>query len=428
MHKSINQTLDKTNQTRFDGITSSITGMGTSSDKLTYTKPTYNEYSEMELLCLYVGIPQISSIVDVVAEDLYREGFEIRSSGNQALADEVAKEFERLKIKDRLVELRRNHRIYSKGGLLYPIITTDNEAYPVQAGSELKNPMPTVIDSIEEINSIPGYLFNVSTNTGRPTERKYNQVNVSCDGHELHESRFLWSCNNFQPQFNQGISEVEKLVMIANGLQISAWSLINMIYEAQLKVYRSKALLENGAIAKIKETLRAIRMSLSSQSAMVIGADEDFTKQNFVITGFKDATDFLENQMSAVSDVPKEIWMKQSRGVISLTNNPQSISYYQSRIKEQNLEETPKIKSLIDIILKQKKFNGAMLDDIQIKWNDMFTLDEDSQATIRLKNAQADQIEITSGVISANDVANKRYPNLSYDYPQVDYELKQQEV
>ena len=86
----------------------------------------------------------------------------------------------------------------------------------------------------------------------------------------------------------------EKLAMIGNGLFITVWSLVNMIYEVQLKVYKSDSLQKKVSASIIKETLAAIRKSLSSQSAMVIGKDESFDKQNFTIQGFNDVKEFSE--------------------------------------------------------------------------------------------------------------------------------------
>lgn len=415
MNIQIRQTLEKEIQTKFDGLQSTLTGMGTSLDKLTYTKPTFNDYSEYELLNIYLGIPQIGTVIDLIAEDLYKEGYEICSE-NKEFETVINAEHKRLKAKERLVELKKFERIYSNGGLLYFLVDVDNNKYPIQNGGELSNELPQIIRQFNQINSVPSYLYTVSVNNGQPTQMKYNDVMLNMDGARIHESRYIWSVNNFQPLYGIGMSEVEKLAMIGNGLFIAAWAMVNMIYEAQLKVYKSNALQKEGSWAKIKETLKTIRKSLDSQSAMVIGETESFTKENFTIQGFKEVKDYLIEFFCSIANIPIEIFLGQSKGVISIANNPQSLNYYSSLVKKQKLEEEPKVRRITDIILRQEgliKYQGV---PYEIKWNDIFSIDESTKADIRLKTAQADLIEIDKGIQSPQQIAKMRYPQDDYDY------------
>ena len=421
MNKNISQTLNKEIAARFDGIKSSLTGMGTELDKLTYTQPTFNEYSENELLNIYLGIPQIQTVIDLIPEDIYQQGFEVESE-NESFEKAIKEEIERLKVKDNLVQLKKFERIYSNGGLLYFLVDADINKYPIQAGGALSTPIPETITKFEQINTIPSYLYNVASNVGRPTQKEYNKTFIQMDGNKIHPSRYIWSVNNFQPLYGQGTSEVEKLAMIGNGLFITAWSLVNMIYEAQLKVYKSNALQKEGSWTLIKETLKTIRKSLSSQSAMVIGQDESFDKQNFTIQGFNDVKNFLNEVFCSIADIPVEIFLGQSKGVISLANNPQSLNYYTSLVKKQKLEETPKIKRIIDIILMQDSMKQYQGVEYEIEWEDIFALDDNTKADIRLKNAQSDAIEIDKSIASPQQISKLRYPEDNYDYPTGNFE------
>lgn len=415
MNRNITNTLTKEIEARFDGLKSTLTGMGTSLDKLTYTQPTFNEYSERELLNIYLGIPQIGTAIDLIPEDLYKEGFEIESEDDE-LERIANEEHERLKTKQKLVELKKFERIYSNGGLLYFVLSTNLNKFPIQAGGELSNPIPNEILRLEQLNTVPSELYNVSVSNGYPTQKNYNTVSLNMDGQKIHESRFIWSVNNFQPTYSQGVSEVEKLAMIGNGLFITVWSLVNMIYEAQLKVYKSDSLQKEGSASIIKETLAAIRKSLSSQSAMVIGKDESFDKQNFTIQGFNDVKNFLNETFCSIIGIPVEIFLGQSKGVISLANNPQSLNYYSSIVKKQKLEEEPKVKRITDIILSQEKYKHLRGIEYYVKWKDIFNLDEGTLADIRLKNAQADAIEIDKAIASPIQLSKIRYPQDDYDF------------
>lgn len=423
MNRQVATTLNKEIQARFDGLKSSLTGMGTSLDKLTYTQPTFNEYTERELLNIYLGIPQIQTVIDLIPEDIYQQGFEVESE-NEQFEHAINAEIERLKLKESLVQLKKYERIYANGGLLYFLVDADISKYPIQAGGELSKPMPQEIKYLNQINVVPSEYFNVSVNQNMPTDRNYNKVSIQMDGHRIDESRFLWSVNNFQPTYGCGLSRVSNLAMIGNGLFISAWSAINMIYEAQLKVYKSNSLQKEGGASIIKSTLNMLRKVLSSQSAIVIGETESFEKQNLTITGFKEIMDYLNTTFCSIEGIPVEIFLGQSKGVISLANNPQSLNYYSSLVKKQELEEAPKIKRIIDIILKQDSFRQYQGVEYCIEWEDIFTLDDNTKADIRLKNAQADAMEIDKSIASPQQIAKLRYPEDNYDYPQGDFETE----
>ena len=110
MNRQVASTLNKEIQARFDGLKSSLTGMGTSLDKLTYTQPTFNEYTERELLNIYLGIPQIQTVIDLIPEDIYQQGFEVESE-NEQFEHAINAEIERLKLKESLVQLKKYERM-----------------------------------------------------------------------------------------------------------------------------------------------------------------------------------------------------------------------------------------------------------------------------------------------------------------------------
>lgn len=196
MNRQVASTLNKEIQARFDGLKSSLTGMGTSLDKLTYTQPTFNEYTERELLNIYLGIPQIQTVIDLILEDIYQQGFEVESE-NEQFEHAINAEIGRLKLKESLVQLKKYERIYANGGLLYFLVDADINKYPIQAGGELSKPMPQEIKCLNKINVVPSEYFNVTVNQNMPTDRNYNKVSIQMNGHKIDESRFLWSVNNF---------------------------------------------------------------------------------------------------------------------------------------------------------------------------------------------------------------------------------------
>ena len=85
-------------------------------------------------------------------------------------------------------------------------------------------------------------------------------------------------------------------------------------------------------------------------------------------------------------------------------------------VKKQKLEEEPKVKRITDIILSQEKYKHLRGIEYYVKWKDIFNLDEGTLADIRLKNAQADAIEIDKAIASPIQLSKIRYPQDDYDF------------
>jgi len=93
---------------RFDGWQNPVTGLGTARDKTTYNTFLGPRYlSDLELANLYHGSDLAARMVDVVPDEMLREGFEI-DLGDAGLTAEVTDQLESLDIYEKLADAIRS--------------------------------------------------------------------------------------------------------------------------------------------------------------------------------------------------------------------------------------------------------------------------------------------------------------------------------
>src|SRR6187402_2542935 len=131
-------TLDAREDARVDwnapgGWSNSQTGFGTSRDKTTYNRYTGGYVlGDEELSVLYHGDDLAALIVDIVPDEMLREGFSVDVGDTEVNAD-LADEFDQLGIVEKLADAIRWGRLYGGGALLLGADDGRSAATPLMA-------------------------------------------------------------------------------------------------------------------------------------------------------------------------------------------------------------------------------------------------------------------------------------------------------
>src|SRR6187551_3230405 len=98
--------------TRFDDWQNQVTGFGTSIDKTTYTQYVGSiRLTDQALSNLYHGDDLAARMIDIVPDELLREGFTVET-GDVGLNTELSEQFEALGIDGKLADAWRWGRLY----------------------------------------------------------------------------------------------------------------------------------------------------------------------------------------------------------------------------------------------------------------------------------------------------------------------------
>lgn len=384
-------------------VISDNTGMGVvGRDKLQEIRPDQSFRTEMELMLWYRAVKFISKPVSMFAEEMYREGFQIQT-GNESLDSEIHKVLDEMDFEKKAITLEKYKMIFRNGGLMYFLF----DSQIPQTDNFLKEPVPQDA-KLSCINVLPAYDFSVFAGETDPLRKTYYRPSIRIGGNTVHSERYCWLVDDYDGRLNSGKSLVDSLIQIGSGMDISLWSLVNMVYEAQVKVYKSNPVRDGGKNI-VEKLISKIKSTMSSQSVAVIGETESFDKLNFQAQGLDQATNFLWEVLGALSPVPANVLKGQSKRVISLSNDPDMISFYSNVERAQERAERQYIRKAVKYIICCL---GYPETEFEIKWNPLYILDDNTKADIALKTAQTDVQYITSGVLNPQDVMAERFPEV----------------
>ena len=389
---------------KLDALVDPLTARGSAIDKTTRLIGNFTINSNYKNLGLYLSNGFVQNIIDQPAEDATREWITISALVDEVEDQEIKKmidsRLKELNIQKTIKELIRFSRMYAKGSFLYYAV----QSIQVQQGDILAKPIPEEIETIEFINIIddPDKVAYHNLNKTDPLSKNYNQMRFMISGQEIHQSRLSWLVNSFVPSIDSGLSIVQIVQDAITAQDSGLWSVNSILMAMAVKIFKSDAV-ANLDIVKKGELLAKIKHLLDTQSVFSLMQDESFDMLTFKIEGMKELFDFVFDNLSGMSRIPKMILLGKAHGVVT-AGEFDTINYYAQIAKFQENDLTEIIDKIIGLIVKEKsgeiwKALGGDLDrlDVTFKFNSLWKLDPLSQSDIELKNAQRDQIDITIG-------------------------------
>jgi len=406
---------------KIDALVDPMTARGSSTDKTTRLIGNYKFKTNQQNLGMYIANGFVQNIVDQPAEDATREWIEVSAVyedvENQEIQEMVEDRIKELGIQEQIKNLIRYARLYSKGSFLYYGIT----AHQIQQGSILALPMPKAIKAIEFINVIdnPDKVIIQNLNKNNPTERDYNQMRFTIAGQEIHPSRLTWLVNSLIPSLETGLSIVQIINDAIVAQDSALWSTNSILMAMAVRIFKSDAI-ANLNITQKAELLAKIKHLMDTQSVFSLMQDESFEMLTFKIEGMKELFDFIFDNLAGLSRIPKLILLGKAHGVVT-AGEFDTINYYAQIAKFQENDIRPIIEKIIDLIVREergeiwKAVNGDIENlKVEFEFNSLWKLDPISQADVDLKNSQRDQIEITLGKSSPEELRDidSRYKGL----------------
>lgn len=370
---------------------------------------TYMDYGDDYLYGRYKENGFLQTIVEAPADDAVRQWFKIEplGGGQEGIPSLIQDRLEKLKIKKLLREAIKFSRIYPKGALLFLGIKGSREN-SIKDQTDLKNPLPASFANIDYINLIADpdkFAIDVPT-TQDPTKKGYNEPIIKIGQTKIHPSRYLWFCNEFNPKAGTGISVVQKLLQAVGAQEGGVESISRVLQALQFFLVNDEAAAQLPAEKKA-EFLAAIKNYLKTNGAVVLGKDGKMEfKGQQAGSGLKDIFEIIWEVLSGSARIPKSILLGKAHGFVT-AGEYDTISYYDSVGEYQETELRPKLRHVIDLVLREtsgpvyKATQGKF--EYKIKFNPLWKLAPDEQAKLEKNNAGRDQIDIRSGKITPNE-------------------------
>ena len=404
---------------RLDGLSQSEMGMGGMRDKLDKITPYSSGLSFSDSQNWYLSNGYIQNIVDIPAEDATREWIEIKTNRDDlGISRLIQNRFVELDFQRKLKELIRYSRMYSLGGFLYYGI---DSSIP-QTDIILEQAMPESINRIDYINVFGPQFVNIIPNTAagdnvNPLSINYHRPDLSINSVKVHPSRYHWLILSYLTEKNTGVSVIQTVLDAVKAQGIALWSISSILSELSIKVFKSPSVNTEDP-AKLFELISLIRQAISTQGVFAAGEGESLERLNGVIPGIKESLDFILENMSGLSKIPKSRLSGQSQGTLT-GGQYDLVSYYDSIAKFQEIELRPIIERCISLIVREtsgKVYSALGGNTKELDWEFEFEnlckISEIESSDVNLKKAQADKIYVETGVLAPAEVRKNRFDDL----------------
>lgn len=407
----------KNEQVKNDGWTNVLTGLGYSNRDKKQAGVFRNciEFSQVELDQLYRSDGLSRIIIDSVADEMIRQGWEVEGDTDCNINSKL----EVLDAQSQLSLLIKWARLY--GGALIVMGIEDGRSLeePVNYRNISDIKWLRTFDRFQATSANGTFDSNLnSPNYGFPEMYLVTDSRTGLTFY-VHHSRVLRMDWNILPPREQNFND--------------GWgdSVINCIYE-ELRNYQTlygniatmsqdfvtKVLKINGLSdliatceAEIVKRVNLLNLTSGVTNTSVIDSTESLDKHTTQTTGIPEIMDRFMLSLSAVSGVPVSLLFGRSPSGLNATGENDVRNFY-DKIKQYQESKLRKVlEKLIDYIFISKNISSKMVvpENWHIEFVPLWQNTEEQEAMIRRTVAETDAIYLDRGVLDANEVAVSRF-------------------
>jgi hypothetical protein len=412
---------------RLDGWENDVTGFGTARDKTTYTVfGGYQILQPQQASSLYHGDDLAARIVDIVPDEMLREGFDV-DVGDPTENAEIADALEALGARQKLGNAIRWGRLYGGGGLLIGADDGRSAAAPL---------IPERANALQYLYEVDRrYLWPCTwyAEPGHPKLCQPETYFVSPTGQYaaaniiVHETRLLLfggaTTGILEREVNAGWdhSILQRVVDVIRAFNTGFKAVEVMLTDGNQAVFKLQGLAAMiGAQGEdlLRARLQAMDMVRSVLRALVLDAGdpetgngaEDIQRLAVSFEQIPATIDRFMLRLASAAKVPATVLWGQSPAGMNATGESDYRWFFNGIRAAQNLELAPRIRRLVTVMRKTKALSSsAAKQTIKVKFPPLWSEAPSVEATRRKANADADVEYIEKGVVTPEEVALSRF-------------------
>lgn len=413
---------------KLDAWVNELTGFGTALDKTTYgSYRSFGRLDDITLSALYHENDVAARMVDVVPEEMLREGFDLEL-GNPDLNKAAAEKVESLNLIPKLADAMRWARCYGGAALLLGA----DDGRPAS--------MPLVEERVRSLE----YVYDIDrrflwpltyyTEDGHPklgepeTFMVTTAAGTASNAKIVHESRLVIFRGTPTGKLERRQFAGWDLSVLQRANEVirqfdTSWKAVElMLTDGNQAVYKISGLakiIATGGEELLRARLRIIELYRSIMRGIVISADpgegggqpEEFSRQQTSLAGVADTMQQCMLRLASAVQIPVTILMGQSPAGMNATGDSDFRWFFNRMKSQQRLMLTPKIRRIMRVWLQTQgsPTGGKIPDTFEIKYPELWTPTPTEAATIRKTNADADKVYFDMGAIEADEVAIDRF-------------------
>lgn len=186
-------------------------------------------------------------------------------------------------------------------------------------------------------------------------------------------------------------------------------SIATMMFEANVDVIKSENITEllasNDGEKKLRRRFSAAAVMKSFNRTFLLDKEEDYEKKQNSFTNLKEIWNQFAVDVCGACDIPMTRLFGQSPGGLDSTGDGDLQNYYKMVDSKREATLRPQLEYFDEIFVRSTL--GSIPDDYDSEFASLWETSEKDQAVIGYQNAQRDQIYLTTGVVSEGLIASE---------------------
>lgn len=385
-------------------------GAGSQHDQSTYSS-NYLSRNRLLVESMYRSSWVVGQVVDVVADDMTREGINMRGLESPEDAEEINQELDRLQVWDKLNKTIKWSRLYG-GALAVMMIDGQNVSTPLNISTVAKDQfkglivldrwmvVPDLEDLVTEYGpyyGMPKYYDVITDSVGLCNQKIHYSRVIRMDGVELP----YWQSIAENLWGQSVIERLEDRLTIFDSATLGAGQLV---YKAHLRTYKVKGL--RGIIAKgglvydaLVKQINMIRQWQSNEGMTLMDAEDTFETHQYSFTGLDNLLMQFGQQIAGATGIPLVRLFGQSPAGFSATGESDLSNYYDNINQQQEGRMRTPLQTLLAVV-SLSKLGKALPNSFKFDFASLWQIDEKVKAEVANTVTQAITSAEESGLIS----------------------------
>jgi uncharacterized protein len=362
--------------------------------------------NRLQLEAMYRTSWVVGQAVDVVAEDMTREGIDLKGDIDPDDIEQMAKELERLRIWDHICDTIKWGRLYG-GAIAVMLIDGQRASTPLNMDSITKGQFKglLVMDRWQLQPDLQDLVTELGPDLGMP---KYYDVIIGAKGlagQRIHYSRVVridgvdlpfWQS---QAENLWGQSVIERLFDRLTAFDSTTTGAAQLVYKAHLRTYKVpklRSIIATGgpAFNALIKQMEQIRLWQSNEGMTVMDGEDTYEAHQYNFSGLSDILLQFGQQLSGALGIPLVRLFGQSPAGLNSTGESDLTTYYDN-IKQQQERRLRSPLTKLYSVLSRSVLGQPLPDNFSLDFTSLWQMSDKEKAEIASS--------ITSTVIEAHD-------------------------
>lgn len=364
-----------------------------------------------KLTALYRNHWVIQTMVNVVPQDMLKNGYDLVTTLSPGDLDKVNSLLRRKKVDTKLYEGLAWGRLY--GGAIGVMIINDmqNLDQPIDYDTLMPDCFKGILILDRWVGVNPSSELVTDLDSEELNLPKYYHVNLE-DGSavKIHHSRVLRFIGRKMPRIEEqaeqywGTSLIEHILPELEKRDNVSWNVALLTFMANMRIMKAPGVSSmmlsgtDSARDKLYNTVSAVNEIMNNNALMLLDEKASYESHQYTFSGIGEVYDRFMMDVSGACGIPVTKLFGRSPAGMNSTGESDLQNYYDRIEGDQQTQLLPVLEKLIPIIFISAV--GAVPDDLQIVFNPVRRPTDNEKSDLGAKQTSAVVEAFTAGLIS----------------------------